>query len=61
MEVLRLSPQEFAKCMAVLQTLKDDYVSRASAKGLPGKQILDFVIERAAIHSKQYPSPLDGY
>ena len=61
MKVLRLSPEENAKCMTVLQPLKDDYIARASAKGLPGKEILDFVIERAAIYSKQFPSPLADY
>jgi TRAP-type C4-dicarboxylate transport system substrate-binding protein len=61
MEVLRLAPEEEAKCMAVLQDLKDDYITMASAKGLPAKEILDFVIEKAAIYSKQFPSPLEGY
>ena len=61
MEVLRLAPEEEAKCMAVLQGLKDAYITRTSAKGLPAKEILDFVVERAAIYSQQYASPLEGY
>jgi TRAP-type C4-dicarboxylate transport system substrate-binding protein len=61
MEVIRFSPEETAKCMAVLQAMKEAYIAKASAKGLPAKQILDFVIERAAVQSKLYQSPLVGY
>jgi len=61
MEVIRFSPEETAKCMAILEFMKQDYISKATAKGLPAKEILDFVIQRAAVHSKQQQSPLAGY
>jgi TRAP-type C4-dicarboxylate transport system substrate-binding protein len=61
MKIIRLSPEENAKWMAPLESLKDDYIAKVSAKGLPGKEILNFVIEKAAIYSKKFPTPLDEY
>jgi TRAP-type C4-dicarboxylate transport system substrate-binding protein len=61
MKIIRLSPEENAKWMAPLESLKDEYIAKVSAKGLPGKEILSFVIEKAAIYSKKFPTPLDEY
>jgi TRAP-type transport system periplasmic protein len=61
MQVLRFSAEDNAKCEAVLKGLKDNFVSMANSKGLPGKEILDFVEQRAAVASKEYKSPLEGY
>ena len=61
MKIIRLSEEENKKWLAPLESLKDEYIARANAKGLPGKEILDYVIKKAAIYSKKYPSPLEGY
>ena len=61
MKIIRLSEEENKKWLAPLESLKDEYIGRANAKGLPGKKILDYVIKKAAIYSKKYPSPLAGY
>jgi TRAP-type C4-dicarboxylate transport system substrate-binding protein len=55
MQMVRWSPADMKKAMDLMQPLHNDYVKRMNAKGLPGKEILDFAIERAAINSKKYP------
>ena len=41
--------------MAMMQPILDDYIARMKKKGINGKEILDFAIERAAVYSKKYP------
>ncbi len=55
MSIGRLSAEDNEKAMALMQPLLDDYIARMAKKGLPGKEILEFVKERAAVYSKQYP------
>ena len=54
MEMARLSEEDNAKAMVLLQPIQDDYVARMNIKGIPGQEILDFAIEKAAVYSKQY-------
>ncbi len=56
MEILRLSPEDNEKAMALMQPLLDDYIARMNEKGLPGKEIVDFVKKEAAKYSKMYPA-----
>jgi len=56
MKICRLSAEDNAKARALMQPLLDDYVARMAEKGLPGKEILEFVQERAAFYSKLFPS-----
>lgn len=55
MEIVRWSDADMKKAMDLMQPLQDDYVSRMKEKGINGKEVLDFVKERAAINSKKYP------
>ena len=55
MEIVKWPEADMKKAMELMLPLHDDYVKRMNAKGLPGQEILDFVIERAAINSKKYP------
>ena len=55
MEIVRWSDTDMQQAMALMQPLLDEYVARMNEKGLPGQEILDFVIERAAVNSKKYP------
>ena len=55
MEIVRWSDADMQQAMALMQPLLDEYVARMNEKGLPGQEILDFVIERAAVNSKKYP------
>jgi TRAP-type C4-dicarboxylate transport system substrate-binding protein len=55
MEIVKWPEADMKKAMALMQPLHADYVDRMNKKGLPGQEILDFVIERAAINSKKYP------
>ena len=54
MKMGRLSEDDSTKAMVLLQPIQDDYVDRMNIKGLPGQEILDFAIEKAAVYSKQY-------
>jgi hypothetical protein len=55
MEIVKWPDADMKTAMDLMQPLHTDYVARMNAKGLPGQEILDFVIERAAINSKKYP------
>ena len=55
MEIVKWPEADMKKAMALMQPLLADYVERMNKKGLPGQEILDFVIEQAAINSKKYP------
>jgi len=55
MEIVRWSEKDMKMAMDLMKPLHDDYIARMNAKGLPGKEILDFAKERAAINSKKYP------
>jgi TRAP-type C4-dicarboxylate transport system substrate-binding protein len=55
MEISRLPEAEFDKAMKLMQPLLDDYIAEMNKKGLPGKEIIDFVKEKAAKYSKMYP------
>ena len=56
MKINRLSDADYDKAGSLMQPILDDYVARMNKKGLPGKDILDFVKQKAAIYSKQYPA-----
>jgi len=55
MKICRLSAEDNAKAVALMQPLLDEYVARMAEKGLPGKEIVEFVQERAAFYSKLFP------
>ena len=42
--------------MKLMQPILDDYVARMNKKGLPGKDILDFVKMKAGEYSKAHKS-----
>ena len=54
MKMGRLSKEDNAKAMVLLEPIQDDYVARMNIKNLPGQEILDFAIEKAAVYSRQY-------
>lgn len=56
MKINRLSDADYDKAKSLMQPILDDYVERMNKKGLPGKDILDFVKAKAAIYSKKYPA-----
>lgn len=55
MKLDRFSSADNEKAISLMQPILDDYVKRMDDKGLPGKQIVDFVKVKAAEYSKQYP------
>jgi TRAP-type C4-dicarboxylate transport system substrate-binding protein len=55
MEISRLPEADFNKAMELMQPLLDDYIAQMNKQGLPGKEIIDFVKEKAAKYSKMYP------
>ena len=55
MRIIRLSEEDNKKAMDLMQPILDEYVARLTQKGLPGKEILDFVKEKAAKYSEMYP------
>ena len=56
MKIIRLSEAENKKAMTQMQPLLDDYIARMNKKGLPGKEIVDFVKAKAAVYSKKFPT-----
>jgi len=54
MEVIELSADETAKWKALLAPLHDKYLEDMKAKGLPGKEVLDWVLEAGEKYSQQY-------
>ena len=55
MEIVRWPEADLKKAMELMQPLLDDYIAQMNKKGLPGQEIIDFVIEKAAKYSKMYP------
>lgn len=55
MKMDKWSKEDNQKAMELMKPILDDYVQRMDAKGLPGKEILEFVQTTAAKYSKQYP------
>lgn len=55
MEIGSLSEEDYAKAMTLMQPLLDDYIARMAKKGISGKEIVDFVKDRAAWYSKLFP------
>jgi TRAP-type C4-dicarboxylate transport system substrate-binding protein len=56
MKIGRWSKEDYDKAMDLMKPILEDYSSRMDEKGLPGKEILEFVEQDAAKYSKQYPS-----
>jgi TRAP-type C4-dicarboxylate transport system substrate-binding protein len=56
MKMSRWSDSENEKAMKLMQPILDDYVARMDKKGLPGKEVLDFVKMKAAEYSKKHKS-----
>jgi TRAP-type C4-dicarboxylate transport system substrate-binding protein len=56
MKMTRWSEAENTKAIKLMQPILDDYVDRMNKKGLPGKQVLDFVKMKAATYSIKYKS-----
>ena len=55
MKIVHMSKADNDKAMELMQPLLDDYIKRMDEKGLPGKEIVDFVKAKAAIYSKEFP------
>lgn len=60
MEVIYLSDEEMARWVALLKPVQDEYIAAMAAKGLPGKEYVDYAIELAEKYNKIYP-PVKGY
>jgi TRAP-type C4-dicarboxylate transport system substrate-binding protein len=56
MKMVRWSKADNQKAMELMKPILDDYVARMNKKGLPGKEVLDFVKERAQTYSEKYQS-----
>jgi TRAP-type C4-dicarboxylate transport system substrate-binding protein len=56
MELGRLPDSDYKKGMDLMQPLIKDYIARMEKKGLPGKELIDFVTERAAYYRDKFPS-----
>jgi TRAP-type transport system periplasmic protein len=56
MQIGHWSKADNDQAMKLMRPILDDYVSRMDAKGLPGKDILDFVQQKAAEYAAKYPS-----
>lgn len=56
MKIIRMSDADNEKALALMQPLLDDYIDRMNEKGLPGKEIVDFVKARAAVYSRKFPT-----
>lgn len=54
LQVIKLSPEETARWKALLAPLHNKYIDDMTAKGLPGKEALDWILEKAEKHSKKY-------
>lgn len=56
MKIVRLPDSDYVKGMELMQPLLDDYIARMEKKGLPGKELIDFVQARAAYYKGKFPS-----
>lgn len=56
MKMVRWADADNKKAMKLMQPILDDYVARMDKKGLPGKEVLDFVQKTAKTYSVKYKS-----
>ncbi|MBW1996430.1 MAG: TRAP transporter substrate-binding protein [Deltaproteobacteria bacterium] len=56
MKIIRLPDKDYEKATSLLRPIQDEYVEKANKKGLPGRAIVGFVKERAAVYSKWFPA-----
>jgi TRAP-type C4-dicarboxylate transport system substrate-binding protein len=56
MKMVRWAEADNQKAMKLMQPILDDYVARMNKKGLPGKEVLDFVQKTAKTYSVKYKS-----
>jgi TRAP-type C4-dicarboxylate transport system substrate-binding protein len=61
MEVIEIPPDEAKRWTARLKPVQDEYVAEMAAKGLPGKEVLDFVLENAREYAERYGAPIYEY
>jgi TRAP-type C4-dicarboxylate transport system substrate-binding protein len=61
MKVIRISGAEADRWIARVTSIQDEYVADMKAKGLPGKEVLDFVLENAGKYAKRYGAPIYEY
>ena len=55
MQLIHLPDSDYKKGMELMQPLIDDYIVRMEKKGLPGKELIEFVKERAAYYKDKFP------
>ena len=55
MKLERLPDQDYVKGMELMQPLIDAYIARMEKKGLPGKELIAFVKERAVYWKDKFP------
>ena len=60
-EIIQLSPDEYARWLERWAPLRDKWVADMEAKGLPGQEYLDLAIELLAKYYPQYPDPVGRY
>jgi hypothetical protein len=56
MKMVRWDKADNQKAMKLMQPILDDYVARMNKKGLPGKEVLDFVKKTAETYSVKHKS-----
>jgi TRAP-type C4-dicarboxylate transport system substrate-binding protein len=56
MTLHRLPDSDYPKAMQLMEPLIADYIARMEKKGLPGKELIAFVKERAAYYKDKFPS-----
>lgn len=61
MQIIRLSPEEAARWLERVKPIQEAWVAEMESKGLPSREVLDFVIEKAAEYSEKYPAPIYEY
>lgn len=53
MEIIYLSPEESARWVEKAKPFRDQYIADLEAKGLPGQEVLDYIMERTEYWNKQ--------
>lgn len=56
MKLNRLPDSDYGKAMKLMEPLIEDYIARMEKKGLPGKELIEFVKSRAAFYKEKFPS-----
>mgnify|MGYP004643863213 FL=1 len=51
------SPEENARTAAAIEPMIEEWIANAQARGLPGREAVDFIRERIAFHSRQLREP----